>query len=44
MSGLLRADGELAITPETAGWAYSGLRVLELAAGGSARSRPARTS
>jgi 5-deoxy-glucuronate isomerase len=33
MSGLLRADGELAITPESAGWAFSGLRVLELAAG-----------
>ena len=33
MSGLLKADGELAITPESAGWAFSGLRVLELAAG-----------
>ena len=33
MSGLLRADGELALTPESAGWAFSGLRVLELAAG-----------
>jgi 5-deoxy-glucuronate isomerase len=33
MSGLLRADGELEITPESAGWAFSGLRVLELAAG-----------
>jgi 5-deoxy-glucuronate isomerase len=33
MSGLLRADGELEITPESAGWGFSGLRVLELAAG-----------
>ena len=33
MSGLVRASGELAITPESAGWTYSGLRVLELAAG-----------
>ena len=33
MSGLLRADGELVITPESAGWDFSGLRVLELAAG-----------
>ena len=33
MSGLLRADGELEITPESAGWDFSGLRVLELAAG-----------
>jgi 5-deoxy-glucuronate isomerase len=32
------ADGtfELVITPETAGWGYSGLRVLDLPAGGSA--------
>src|SRR5215211_4880040 len=30
MSGLVRADGELTITPETAGWGFSGLRVLEL--------------
>lgn len=32
------ADGpfSLVVTPETAGWAYSSLRVLELAAGGSA--------
>jgi 5-deoxy-glucuronate isomerase len=31
------ADGEWAVnvTPENAGWAYSGLRVLELAAGGA---------
>ena len=34
MSGLLRAGGELAITPESAGWRFSGLRVLELAADG----------
>jgi 5-deoxy-glucuronate isomerase len=34
MSGLLRAAGELEITPESAGWAFSGLRVIELAAGG----------
>jgi 5-deoxy-glucuronate isomerase len=33
MSGLLRPDGELVITPESAGWGFSGLRVLELAAG-----------
>ena len=33
MSGLVRADGELTITPETAGWAFSGLRVLELGPG-----------
>ena len=33
MSGLVRAGGELEITPETAGWGFSGLRVLELAAG-----------
>ena len=33
MSGLVRAGGELAITPQSAGWTYSGLRVLELAAG-----------
>ena len=32
MSGLVRAGGELAITPQSAGWTYSGLRVLELAA------------
>jgi 5-deoxy-glucuronate isomerase len=34
VSGLVRAGGELAITPESAGWTYSGLRVLELEAGG----------
>jgi len=34
VSGLLRAGGELAITPESAGWGFSGLRVLELAAEG----------
>lgn len=33
MSGLVRADGELAITPESAGWGFSGLRVLDLAPG-----------
>jgi 5-deoxy-glucuronate isomerase len=33
MSGLQRADGELVITAESAGWDFSGLRVLELAAG-----------
>jgi 5-deoxy-glucuronate isomerase len=33
MSGRVRADGELAITPESAGWGFSGLRVLELDAG-----------
>jgi len=31
-----RGDFELVITPESAGWGYSGLRVLSLAAGGSA--------
>jgi 5-deoxy-glucuronate isomerase len=34
VSGLLRAAGELAISPESAGWRFSGLRVLELAADG----------
>ena len=33
MSGLVRADGELTITPESAGWGFSGLRVLELGLG-----------
>jgi 5-deoxy-glucuronate isomerase len=33
MSGLVRADGELHITPESAGWGFSGLRVLELGSG-----------
>jgi len=33
MSGLVRADGELVITPETAGWGFSGLRVLDLGPG-----------
>ena len=33
MSGLLRAAGELEITPESAGWGFSGLRVLELEPG-----------
>jgi 5-deoxy-glucuronate isomerase len=33
MSGLVRADGELTITPESAGWGFSGLRVLDLGLG-----------
>jgi len=33
MSGLVRADGELVITPETAGWGFSGLRMLDLGPG-----------
>ena len=44
MSGLVRADGELTITPESAGWGFSGLRVLELGRASGARWRPAATS
>ncbi|MFL6186257.1 MAG: 5-deoxy-glucuronate isomerase [Actinomycetes bacterium] len=40
MSGLLRAAGELAISPESAGWRFSGLRVLELAADGRRSLQP----